>query len=255
MRPCIVAGNWKLQGSLEFVTAYCAELKQCLQQVQDADQSTLILLPPAIFLPFCQQVLSGVPVALGAQDVSLFSEGAYTGEISASMLASFARYVLVGHSERRHLFAETNEQVAAKFCIARQVGMRPILCVGETQAQRERGEVMSVIQQQVQAVLDLAGGVQPFEHALIAYEPVWAIGTGLTASPEQAQQVQQKIRSFIAQHDAVIAQNLPILYGGSVKVDNAQQLLKMPDIDGALVGGASLAVDSLLGIRPCKILS
>ena len=185
---------------------------------------------------------------LGAQDVSSNEKGAYTGEVSASMLADVgATHGLVGHSERRQYHQESNELVARKFLAAHNAGLTPVLCVGETLEQREAGESESVVGAQLTAVLELVG-VAAFARAVLAYEPVWAIGTGRTASPEQAQAMHAFLRGVVASHDARIADSLPILYGGSVKPDNATELFSQPDVDGGLVGGASLVARDFLAI-------
>jgi triosephosphate isomerase (TIM) len=203
---------------------------------------------PFPYLAQVQQSLSGSGIAWGAQNVSQFDSGAYTGEVSGAMLVDFGcRYVIVGHSELRTLFGETNGIVAQKYEAALKAGLTPIFCVGETLAQREAGDTESVIAAQLDAVLERSGALS-FAHAVIAYEPVWAIGTGKTASPEQAQGVHAFIRNRLAQHDAAIAGDVQILYGGSVKGANAAELFGMPDIDGGLIGGASLDANEMLTI-------
>lgn len=205
---------------------------------------------PFPYLNQAQQLLRHSPLAWGAQDVHQLEKGAYTGEVSAPMLQDFAcRYVIVGHSERRTLYGESSQLVAEKFVAAQKSGLKPILCVGETLAQRESGEMEKIIAEQLDAVIKLAG-VQALQNSVLAYEPVWAIGTGRTASPEQAQAVHQFIRQRIAKSDKKIAQGLLILYGGSVKASNAAELFAMADIDGGLIGGASLVAEEFLGI--CK---
>jgi len=205
---------------------------------------------PFPYLNQAQQLLRNTSVTWGAQDVHQLEKGAYTGEVSASMLCDFGcRYVIVGHSERRALYGESSQLVAEKFVAAQQAGLIPILCVGETLAQREANQTEAVVAEQFDAVIKLAG-VQALQKSVLAYEPVWAIGTGKTASPEQAQAVHLFIRQRIAKLDAKIAQDLLILYGGSVKAANAAELFGMPDIDGGLIGGASLIAEDFLGI--CK---
>jgi len=194
------------------------------------------------------QLLEGTDLALGAQNVADKASGAYTGEISAAMLSEFnCKYALVGHSERRSYYGDTNASVAARFCQAQEQGIIPVLCVGETLEQREQDKTFTVIDEQLNAVIDLAG-IAAFSKAVIAYEPVWAIGTGKTASDQQAQEVHYYIRQFIAAKDQAIAEKIQILYGGSAKPENAQGLFAMPDIDGGLIGGASLDADSFLKI-------
>ncbi|MEG3789203.1 triose-phosphate isomerase [Lysobacter sp. CCNWLW3] len=236
MRRRIVAGNWKLHGSREFAFGL---LDQVAAAAAPAGVERIIL-PPLPYLGELIEHYAGRGLDFGAQDVSSNEKGAYTGEVSASMLKDVgARYGLVGHSERRQYHAESSELVARKFAAAKAAGLVPILCVGETLSEREDGQTEYRLQEQLGPVLDLLG-VAALEGAILAYEPVWAIGTGKTASPEQAQAVHAFIRSEIAGHDARIAGSLPILYGGSVKADNAAALFSQPDVDGGLVGGASL---------------
>jgi len=201
--------------------------------------------------PYLSQVaaaLSGSLVAWGAQNVSEHDAGAYTGEVSGGMLKEFGcRYAIVGHSERRSLYDEDDRKVAAKFVAARRAGLTPILCVGETLEQRERGETERVVERQLDAVL-AASGVAALADVAVAYEPVWAIGTGRTATPEQAQSVHVFIRALVARRDRAVAECLTIMYGGSVKSANARELFAMPDIDGGLIGGASLVADDFIAI-------
>jgi len=244
MRRRIVAGNWKLNGSRDFA----AQLVSAVGAGKPATGVELVLLPP---FPYLAELVAGFgdrDLAFGAQDVSEHAKGAYTGEVSAAMLADVgARYVLVGHSERREYHREDSELVARKFLAARGAGLTPILCVGETLAQREIDETERVIVNQLAPVFALAGD-QALEGAVVAYEPVWAIGTGRTATPEQAQAVHAFIRGEAAGRDARIARSLSILYGGSCKSDNAQALFSQPDVDGGLIGGASLAAADFLAI-------
>ena len=211
--------------------------------------ATMLLCPPYVYLPAVRDWLQGSPIALGAQDLSdRPGTGAYTGEISGAMLRDVGcSYVIVGHSERRALYGETDAVVAAKFQVAQRAGLLPIVCVGETLEQREAGQTRSVIERQITAVMD-AAGVAAFAKAVVAYEPVWAIGTGRTATPEQAQDVHAFLRGMVAARDATIAAGLSILYGGSVKGANARDLFAMADIDGGLVGGASLVAAEFLEI-------
>ena len=209
---------------------------------------TVAVCVPFPYLAQAQSVLTGTPVVWGAQNLSEQAQGAFTGEVSASMLQDFAcRYVLVGHSERRSIYGETDALVAEKFAVALAAGLRPVLCVGETLAQREAGQTVEVVSAQIDAVLKRVG-VAAFANAVVAYEPVWAIGTGRTATSEQAQEVHAAIRAQIAQADAAVAGGLQILYGGSMKPSNAVELLGMPDIDGGLIGGASLVAADFLAI-------
>lgn len=203
---------------------------------------------PFPYLAQAQQLLRGSSVKWGAQDVHQAEKGAYTGEVSASMLGDFGcHYVLVGHSERRSIYGETSQLVAEKFAAAQKSGLVPVLCVGETLAQREDGTTEAVVAEQLDAVIGLLG-VQSLRNAVVAYEPVWAIGTGKTATPEQAQAVHAFIRQRVAGHDGQVAQGLCILYGGSVKASNAVELFAKPDIDGGLIGGASLVAEDFLAI-------
>src|SRR3989338_588431 len=218
MRQMMIAGNWKMNG-----TKVSAE--SLLEGIREAHFANvqLIVFPPYVYLDLTQRILSGTSIKWGAQNVNAESDGAFTGEISVTMLLDFGcQYVLVGHSERRSLYHETDKIVAAKFAKAKQIGLKPILCVGERFAEREASMTMAVIRKQIQAVLDLRGGASMFEHAVVAYEPVWAIGTGLTATPDQAQEIHAVIRAQVAEYDQAIAENLTILYGGSVKPDNAE---------------------------------
>lgn len=208
----------------------------------------VLVLPPLPYLGDLIEDFEGRDIVFGAQDVSSNEKGAYTGEVSAAMLVDVgARYGLVGHSERRQYHQESSELVAKKFVAARHAGLIPILCVGETLEQREAGQAEAVIAAQLAPVLELAG-VEGFDGAVVAYEPVWAIGTGRTASPEQAQAMHAFVRGQIRAHDARIADSLPLLYGGSVKPDNAAELFAQADVDGGLVGGASLVAADFLAI-------
>ncbi len=213
-----------------------------------SERVRILVCPPFPYLASTAQQIAGSSVLLGAQTVSENPSGAFTGEVSVAMLRDIGcTHVLVGHSERRSLYGESSSVVAEKFKAAIEGGLQPILCVGETLAERESGTTESVIDEQLNAVVD-AVGIAGFASAVVAYEPVWAIGTGLTASPEQAQDVHRHIRSTIATQDAGIAEATLILYGGSVKGDNAAGLFSMPDIDGGLIGGASLKATDFLAI-------
>ena len=244
MRRKIVAGNWKLHGSRQFATDLVSDLVASLP----VDGVEVVILPPLPYLGELVEAFEGRAIAFGSQDVSSNEKGAYTGEVSAAMLAEVgARFGLVGHSERRQYHNETSELVARKFAAALHARLAPVLCVGETLEQREAGQTEQVIAAQLAPVLALVGPAG-FQHAVVAYEPVWAIGTGRTASKEQAQQVHAFIRGEVAKLDARIADSLPILYGGSVKPDNAGELFAQPDVDGGLVGGASLVAADFLAI-------
>lgn len=244
MRRKIVAGNWKLHGSRAFAT----ELVGGVAAGLPLPAVEIVVLPPLPYLGDLIEDFEGSGIAFGAQDVSPNQQGAYTGEVAAHMLVDVgARYGLCGHSERRQYHHETSELVARKFLAAHQAGLVPIVCVGETLEQREAGQTEAVIAVQLAPVLEIAG-VQALAGAVLAYEPVWAIGTGRTATPELAQAVHAFIRARVAGLDAKIADSLPILYGGSCKPDNAAALFSQPDVDGGLIGGASLAAADFLAI-------
>ena len=245
MRKILLAGNWKMHGSRAMVST----LLEGLLAVPGAESPELAVFPPFPFLAQTQSLLDGSPIAWGAQNLNPVAQGAHTGEVSASMLLEFGcRYVLVGHSERRTLYGESDEDVAARFVAALEAGLEPILCVGETLQEREEDRTQAVVQRQLQAVLDRCG-VEGFRQATVAYEPVWAIGTGRTATPDQAQAVHAFIRGKVASRDDIIAGQLRILYGGSVNGSNAADLFAREDIDGGLVGGASLKAEDFLAIR------
>ena len=242
MRKKLVAGNWKMHGSLAENAALLAALKPALEGIK------AVVCVPFPYLAQAQAALAGSSIAWGAQNLSEQSKGAFTGEVSASMLLDFGcQYVIVGHSERRSLYGESDELVASKYVAAQAAGLTPILCVGESLDERESGVTEAVVARQLDAVIKLAG-VGSLANAIVAYEPVWAIGTGKTASPEQAQAVHAFIRSKIAALDAGIANQLVIQYGGSVKAANAAELMAQPDIDGGLIGGASLVADEFVAI-------
>lgn len=245
MRGYLVAGNWKMNGS----NAANADLVDGIIAGAPASEHVdLLVCPPFPYLAVVAAQLAGSRVSLGAQTVSEHESGAFTGETAISMLADVGcGYVIVGHSERRALYGESSEDVAGKFQATQAEGLIPVLCVGETLEQREAGETESVIDEQLDAVLD-SSGVAAFAAAVIAYEPVWAIGTGMTATPEQAQDVHRHIRARLEVLDAEVAAGVKILYGGSVKGDNAGGLFSNPDIDGGLIGGASLKPADFLAI-------
>ena len=244
MRPRIVAGNWKMNGDRDFAAALVGELAAA--SLPGGVQA--IVMPPFPYLAGLAREWAGKGIAFGGQDVSEHDKGAYTGEVSAAMLADVgASHVLVGHSERRQYHREDSALVARKFVAAKAAGLVPVLCVGETLDEREAGSTESVIASQLGPVFE-AGGDRSLEGAVVAYEPVWAIGTGRTATPEQAQAVHAFIRGEAAGRDATIAGSLPILYGGSCKPDNATALFSQPDVDGGLIGGASLAAADFLAI-------
>lgn len=245
MRKALIAGNWKMHG-----TRFMANelLIAIAQSVDTNDSAEIAVFPPFVFLEQTQQLLEESAVQWGAQNLAAEMQGAYTGEVSGMMLAEFGcRYVLVGHSERRILYGETDAIIAKKFALAKQAGLQPILCLGETLEQREQGLTQQIVEKQLSAVLTQVG-VEAFQDAVLAYEPVWAIGTGLTASPEQAQEVHAILRQQVAVQSPAIAAQLRILYGGSVKAAGAKALFLMPDIDGGLIGGASLIAEDFLQI-------
>ena len=244
MRRTLIAGNWKLNGSLAANANLLAEIKLGLG-TQNCD---VLVCVPAVYLAQCAEILAGSSVLFGAQDVSVHDSGAYTGEISAAMLADLAcRYVIVGHSERRAYHHESNELVAKKTVQALKSGICPIVCVGETLEQRELGQTSEVLTAQLQAVIDLLDG-GALGRIVIAYEPVWAIGTGKTATPQMAQDVHAMLRRQLADRDVEAAAKVRILYGGSMKPENAKELLSMGDIDGGLIGGAALKSKDFLSI-------
>lgn len=243
-RP-LVAGNWKLNGSLSANGALVRAIAAGLGDVPGVD---VLVCPPFVYLPTVADIVRGTSLQLGAQDVAAEASGAFTGEVSAAMLRDVGcQFVIVGHSERRALYGETDELTARKVAASLQAGLRPILCVGETLAERDAGQAGVVVRRQLAAVLECVPPAA-FARALVAYEPVWAIGTGRTATPQQAQEIHALIRATVAERDATMAGALAILYGGSVKASNAKELFAMPDIDGGLIGGASLNAPEFLTI-------
>jgi triosephosphate isomerase len=245
MRARLVAGNWKMHGSLAANARLLDALKTELKPSNDIRYAVCAPYP---YLAQVSHALAGSGIAWGAQNVSEHDAGAYTGEVSGAMLKEFGcRYAIVGHSERRGLYGEDDARVAAKFLAARRAGLTPILCVGETLAERERDATESVIRRQLGAVLDAAGAAAVAE-SVLAYEPVWAIGTGKTAAPRQAQEVHAFIRRQVMERSEDVARGLTIMYGGSVKPGNARELFAMPDVDGGLIGGASLVAADFIAI-------
>ncbi|OGT56976.1 MAG: triose-phosphate isomerase [Gammaproteobacteria bacterium RIFCSPHIGHO2_12_FULL_63_22] len=243
MRERIVAGNWKLHGDRAFARSLLDEVVSL-----KPDGVRLAIFPPMPYLGELAERYLPQGLDFGSQDVDPNDQGAYTGEVSARMLLDVGcRYALVGHSERRHFHEETSELVAKKFFAAKRAGLIPVLCVGETLHQREAGQTEWALERQLAPVL-AGGGARAFENAVLAYEPVWAIGTGRTASPDQAQEVHAFIRGELRALDANIAGSLPILYGGSVKPANAAELFSQPDVDGGLIGGASLVARDFIAI-------
>jgi triosephosphate isomerase len=245
MRKPLVAGNWKMYGS----RSETRELISGIKDILEADSQTeVMVIPPYPYLSLAASMVDGHYLQLGAQDLSPHVGGAYTGDVSGSMLVDAGcSAVLVGHSERRTLHSETDQLVAEKFQAAQAAGLLPILCVGESLEEREQDRTQEVVSRQLATVLERVG-VTAFSSAVVAYEPVWAIGTGKTATPAQAQQVHQNIRAQLAIEDATIGGQVRILYGGSVKPDNAAEIFAQQDIDGGLIGGASLKADSFAAI-------
>jgi triosephosphate isomerase (TIM) len=242
MRKKLIVGNWKMNGSLAANASLLSAIKSA-----SADKAQLAVCVPAVYLAQTQAVLQGAAVAWGAQDCSAYASGAYTGELSAAMLKEFdCRYVIVGHSERRQYHAESDELVAAKAKAAIANGLTPIVCVGESLAEREAEQTQAVVSRQLAAVLQALGA--DAVKIVVAYEPVWAIGTGKVATPEQAQAVHAAIREQLRGALSGAAENMQLLYGGSMKPDNAAQLLQQPDIDGGLIGGAALKAADFLAI-------
>jgi triosephosphate isomerase len=245
MRRILVAGNWKLNGSKQNTKELIDGILHGMSAVKNAD---VAVCPPFVYIPQAAELLASTQVAWGAQNCSQHNAGAYTGEVAAPMLKEFGcTYVILGHSERRSIYNESNDEIVQKFIAVKSAGLIPILCVGELLTEREAGKTEAVVAEQLDAVLNVTG-IEEFENVVIAYEPVWAIGTGVTATPEQAQEVHAFIRQRLAAKNAAIAENVQILYGGSVKPDNAAELFANSDIDGGLIGGASLQADSFLGI-------
>lgn len=244
MRRSLIMGNWKMNGSREEGMQLAKALAEGLGNVTQE----VAVCVPFVYLSDIRGALAGSSIALGAQNVADQASGAYTGEVSATMLVDCGcKYALVGHSERRSYYGDTSQSVASRFSQAQKQNVIPVLCVGETLEEREQDRTFQVVDEQLDAVID-AAGIEAFEKAVIAYEPVWAIGTGKTASDEQAQEVHKYIRQRIADRSQAIAEKVQILYGGSVKPDNAKALFAMPDIDGGLVGGASLDAKGFLQI-------
>ena len=239
MRKTIVAGNWKMNASRESVDNLIKELLSGMEVVE----SEVVVCAPFPYLEQIERLIKGSKISLGAQNLNANPSGAYTGEVSASMIKDFgANHVIVGHSERRNLYAETSSLVAEKTKAAIDAGLIPILCVGESLEQRDSGNAELVIAEQLNAVIELLG-IEAFHNIIVAYEPVWAIGTGLTATPEQAQAVHLFIRNLLGESNEETAQETKILYGGSMNAKNARELISCADIDGGLIGGASLKDD------------
>jgi len=245
MRQPLVAGNWKMNGSLDSSTALVEGIKAGLDSVTTAE---MVVCPPFVYIPTVASMIGDASISLGAQDVNDQEAGAHTGEVAPGMLTDVGcKYAIVGHSERRSIYGESDAFTASKFAAARKAGLVPILCVGELLEEREQGITEQVVSRQLDAVIDLEG-VGALADAVIAYEPVWAIGTGKTATPDQAQEVHAFIRGKLAALDSAVADKVRILYGGSMNAGNAAELLAMADIDGGLIGGASLKPADFLAI-------
>jgi triosephosphate isomerase len=241
----MVAGNWKMNGSQAEAAALLDGISKGMDPVKQAE---VVVCPPFILIPPVVARLKGGRIACGGQNLNVNKSGAFTGEVSGAMLKDAGCvYVIVGHSERRALYGESDQVVAEKFKAAQDNGLVPILCVGETLAERESNQTEAVVARQLDAVLSLSG-IAALANSVVAYEPVWAIGTGKTATPQQAQDVHKFIRSKLAAKDARVADGLRILYGGSMKGSNARELIGQTDIDGGLIGGASLVADEFLTI-------
>ncbi len=247
MRRPIVAGNWKMHGSRATVSDLLAGIQEGMAVIRNVE---VIVCPPFVYLDQAASLLSETPIALGGQNLcQVPGQGAYTGEISGDMLRDLGcGFVIVGHSERRNIYGESDDLVAAKAIVAHQAGLIPVFCVGELLEERESGETEKVVGRQLDALLETDEGLAAMQHSVIAYEPVWAIGTGKTATPEQAQEVHAFIRQRLAQASRDLAEKTRILYGGSVKPGNAAELFGMADIDGGLIGGASLKAADFLAI-------
>jgi triosephosphate isomerase len=246
MRKTIVAGNWKMNASKETVNSLIEGILSGMNEVS----TEVIVCAPFPYLSQVESLINNSKLMLGAQNLNINPAGAFTGEVSADMIKDFgAQHVIVGHSERRSLYGETNAIVAEKTKAAIGAGLTPLLCVGESLEDRESGKTEAIVEEQINAVIDLIG-IEAFDQVIIAYEPVWAIGTGLTASPEQAQTVHLFIRNLLANSSEKIAKRTPILYGGSMNAANAADLISCSDIDGGLIGGAALKAEDFLQI--CK---
>ena len=247
MRRPLVAGNWKMHGTRASVRALVEGIRQGMGELEGVE---VAVCPPFVYLEQVSTLLAGSDIALGAQNLCQVPQaGAYTGEISDAMLLEFGcRYVIVGHSERRNVYGEDDALVAQKCVVAARAGLTPIVCVGELLEEREAGRTEQVVGRQLAALLEAEGGLEALRRAVIAYEPVWAIGTGRTATPQQAQEVHAFIRTRLGEHDEQLARDIRILYGGSVKPGNAADLFGMADIDGGLIGGASLEAGDFLAI-------
>ncbi len=245
MRQVMVAGNWKMNGSSESINELMSGIKQGMDAVTKAE---VVVCPPAVYIAGVSSAANGTGIKVGSQNICDEDKGAFTGELSGDMLKDVGcEYAIIGHSERRALYGESDELVAKRFAAARRNGIKPLFCIGETLEEREAGITNDVCARQIDAVIALEG-VESLADGVIAYEPVWAIGTGKVATPEQAQEVHAFIRAKIAGLNAGVAEGLRILYGGSMNPGNAKELIGQPDIDGGLIGGASLKPEDFLAI-------
>ena len=245
MRRTLIAGNWKMNGSLSSIEELINGIKDGLADVTNADMAVC---PPAVYISKVNELIGDANIGLGSQNVCDQESGAFTGELAPSMLKEFnCSYAIIGHSERRSLYGESDELVASRFAMAVQSGITPLFCIGETLEERESGIMEDVVSRQLDAVIDTQG-IDAIGQCVIAYEPVWAIGTGVTASPEQAQAVHAFIRAKLAAMSAEVAEKVQILYGGSMNAGNAKELLSQTDIDGGLIGGAALKAGDFLAI-------
>ncbi|AWK15025.1 triose-phosphate isomerase [Candidatus Fukatsuia symbiotica] len=245
MRHPLVMGNWKLNGSTGMISTFIPAL---LAKLSEMKKCNLVIAPPLVYLHQVRSLLAGSVIRLGAQNVDIHPAGAFTGEISAEMLKDIgAKYIIIGHSERRSHHRESDEIIAKKFALLKAQDLIPVLCIGESEVENQAGETQGVCAKQLDAVLKTSGD-KAFENAVIAYEPLWAIGSGKSATPAEAQRVHKFIRGHIAQKDANSAEKVVIQYGGSVSPANAAELFEQPDIDGALVGAASLKADEFAAI-------
>ncbi len=245
MRRTLIAGNWKMNGSLTSVESLINGIKDGLADVTNADMAVC---PPAVYISTVKELIGDANIGLGSQNVCDQASGAFTGELAPSMLKEFnCSYAIIGHSERRSLYGESDELIAKRFAMAVQNGITPLFCIGETLEERESGVMEDVVSRQLDAVIDTQG-IDAIAQCVIAYEPVWAIGTGVTASPEQAQAAHAFIRNKLAALSGDVADKVQILYGGSMNAGNAEELLSQPDIDGGLIGGAALKAEDFLAI-------
>ena len=245
MRKILIAGNWKMNGSVEFVKNLISGVVTGAKSLSNVEAAVC---PPYLYIPMVAEATKGSNVAVGSQNISTEASGAFTGEISTDMIKDFScKYSIIGHSERRTLYGDTDELVAEKFKVVKEAGLVPMFCIGETLEERESNQTEAVVARQLDAVSNLNGS-DAFADCVIAYEPVWAIGTGKTATPEQAQDTHAFIRQHIAKVNAENAKKVQILYGGSMNPGNAKDLLSQEDIDGGLIGGASLKADDFMAI-------